>query len=100
VPAAVAGETARAPRWYLAYARLFAGAFAARRAAEPPVQLTPAELEVLRLLAEGYGAQRIARDSGRSINTVYNHTRSILEKFDARRTAEAVAIARRNGMLA
>ena len=100
VPAAISGDTARAPRWYLAYARLFAGAFSARRAAEPPVQLTPAELEVLRLLAAGYGPRRIAHDSGRSINTVYNHTRSILEKFEARRTTEAVAIARRFGMLA
>jgi DNA-binding CsgD family transcriptional regulator len=99
VQIASSGSLASAPRWQRAFARLFAQAFAARRAAEPAVQLTPAELEVLRLLAAGYGAQRIARDSGRSINTVYNHTRSILAKFDAERTAEAVVIARRIGML-
>jgi DNA-binding CsgD family transcriptional regulator len=96
---ASSGALASVPRWQRAFAELFAGAFAARRAAELPVQLTPAELDVLRLLAAGYGAKRIARDSGRSINTVYNHTRSILAKFDAERMAEAVVIARRIGML-
>jgi DNA-binding CsgD family transcriptional regulator len=99
VQVARSGAIASAPRWQRAFAKLFAGAFAARRAAEPPVQLTAAELDVLRLLAAGYGAKRIARESGRSVNTVYNHTRSILAKFDAERTAEAVMIARRIGML-
>jgi DNA-binding CsgD family transcriptional regulator len=99
VQLASSGAVESAPRWQRAFARLFAGAFAARRAAEHPVPLTPAELEVLRLLAAGHGAKRIARDSGRSINTVYNHTRAILAKFDAERTAEAVVIARRIGML-
>lgn len=94
------GALASVPRWQKAFAQLFADAFAARRSAELPVQLTPTEFEVLRLLAAGYGAKRIAHESGRSINTVYNHTRAILAKFEAERTAEAVVIARRIGMLA
>jgi DNA-binding CsgD family transcriptional regulator len=99
VQIASSGSAESAPRWQRAFARLFAEAFGARRAAELPVPLTPAELDVLRLLAAGYGAKRIASDSGRSINTVYNHTRAILAKFDAERTAEAVVIARRIGMV-
>jgi len=99
VEVATSGDAASAPRWHRAFADLFVSAFAARRAGEPEVPLTGAQFEALRLLAAGYGAQRIARESGRSVNTIYNHTRAILAKFDAQRTGEAVAIARRIGML-
>jgi DNA-binding CsgD family transcriptional regulator len=99
IEVATSGDAGSAQHWLRAFADLFGAAFAARRAGEPEVPLTTAEFEVLRLLAAGYGAQRIARESGRSVNTIYNHTRAILSKFDAQRTAEAVAIARRIGML-
>ena len=79
--------------------RVFANAFALRRGLEPPAGLTSAEVEVLRLLGRGWTAGSIARETQRSVNTVYNHTRSILSKLEASRAAEAVAIARERGLL-
>ena len=79
--------------------RVFANAFAARRGLEPPAGLTSAEVAVLHLLGRGWTAGRIAHETQRSVNTVYNHTRSILSKLDASRSAEAVAIARERGLL-
>jgi DNA-binding NarL/FixJ family response regulator len=64
-----------------------------------PAGLTPAEFEVLRLLGSGWSAGKIARSTHRSVNTVYSHTRAILTKLEARRAAEAVAIARGRGLL-
>ncbi len=70
-----------------------------RRAGSVPAGLTPAEFEVLRLLGNGWSAGKIATETQRSVNTVYNHTRSILAKLDATRASEAVAVARRRGLL-
>jgi DNA-binding CsgD family transcriptional regulator len=64
-----------------------------------PAGLTPSEFEVLRLLAFGWSAGKIANQTERSVNTVYNHTRSILMKLEASRASEAVAIARERGMI-
>jgi DNA-binding CsgD family transcriptional regulator len=80
-------------------ARVLAAAFEQRRALELPAGLTSAEFEVLRLLGNGWSAGRIARETNRSVNTVYSHTRSILEKLQAARASEAVAIARTRGLL-
>ena len=79
--------------------RVFATAFDLRRGLEPPAGLTSAEVEVLHLLGRGWTAGKIAHETQRSVNTVYNHTRSILSKLDASRSAEAVAIARERGLL-
>jgi DNA-binding CsgD family transcriptional regulator len=70
-----------------------------RQLESAPAGLTPAEFEVLRLLAFGWSAGKIAVQTERSVNTVYNHTRAILTKLEASRAAEAVAIARERGML-
>lgn len=70
-----------------------------RRLNAVPANLTEAELSVLTLLGEGWSAGRIASETGRSVNTVYNHTRAILSKLDASRAAEAVARARTLGIL-
>jgi DNA-binding CsgD family transcriptional regulator len=94
-----AGATDGAPLALRGIARVFAAAFALRRELEPPAGLTDAEVAVLRLLGRGWTAGRIARETERSVNTVYNHTRSILGKLDASRAAEAVAIARERGLL-
>lgn len=80
--------------------RLYDSARALRAANEPPAKLTNSELEVLHLLSRGWSAGRIAQETGRSINTVYNHTRSILAKLEAARATEAVAIARHRGFIA
>jgi ATP/maltotriose-dependent transcriptional regulator MalT len=70
-----------------------------RRRGAVPADLTDAEMSVLTLLAQGWSAGRIASETGRSVNTIYNHTRAILSKLDASRAAEAVARARALGIL-
>jgi len=89
----------QAPRALRGIALVFAAASNVRSGLEPPAGLTKAEVEVLRLLGQGWSAGRIARETQRSVNTVYNHTRSILGKLDAARAGEAVAIARERGLL-
>jgi DNA-binding CsgD family transcriptional regulator len=89
----------QAPLALRGIARVFATAFAQRRGLEPPAGLTNAEVEVLRLLGRGWTAGKIAHETQRSVNTVYNHTRAILSKLEATRAAEAVAIARERGLL-
>lgn len=74
-------------------------AWRVRRRGTAPADLTKAEMSVLTLLGEGWSAGRIAAETGRSVNTVYNHTRAILAKLDASRAAEAVARARDLGIL-
>ncbi len=43
--------------------------------------LTPAEREIARLIAEGFGVTEIARIRSLSVNTVKTHTRSIYSKI-------------------
>jgi DNA-binding CsgD family transcriptional regulator len=100
LPALVrSGALHQAPLALQGIARVFAAAHALRRDLEPPAGLTTAEVEVLRLLGRGWAAGKIARETQRSVNTVYNHTRSILSKLDATRAGEAVAIARELGLI-
>lgn len=93
------GTLDRAPLALRGIARVFAAAAERRRGLEPPAALTNAEFEVLRLLDRGWSAGRIAGETQRSVNTVYNHTRAILSKLEAARASEAVAIARERGLL-
>lgn len=61
--------------------------------------LSRAELSVLSYLASGMDALRIASLTGRSVHTIKNQRRSIIGKLGAGNTLEAVAIARRLGLL-
>jgi DNA-binding CsgD family transcriptional regulator len=61
--------------------------------------LSRTELSVLSYLASGMDAPRIANLTGRSIHTIKNQRRSIIGKLGAGNTIEAVAIARRLGLL-
>ncbi|MGH7660000.1 MAG: LuxR C-terminal-related transcriptional regulator, partial [Vulcanimicrobiaceae bacterium] len=61
--------------------------------------LTPAERRVLEALAEGYPTKEIAAVTVRSSKTVNNQITSILRKLQARSRGEAVARARRRGLL-
>jgi DNA-binding CsgD family transcriptional regulator/tetratricopeptide (TPR) repeat protein len=79
--------------------RLYARVRKLRTASEPPAGLSPAELEILRLLGKGWSAVEIARETGRSRHTIYKHTQSIRGKLDAHRSSQAVAIARDRGFL-
>jgi DNA-binding CsgD family transcriptional regulator len=92
-------KLAEAPAFCRGIARVFAHARLRRNRSNPPADLTPAEFEVLRLLAYGWSAVKIARETKRSVNTVYNHTRAILNKLEASRASEAVARARARGLI-
>jgi DNA-binding NarL/FixJ family response regulator len=61
--------------------------------------LSPREQEVLGLLVDGVPTAQIAERLGLSRNTVRNHVRGILVKLEAHTQLEAVAIARRRGIV-
>jgi len=61
--------------------------------------LSSRELEVLALLAEGYGYVNIAARLEISVNTIRNHIRSIYEKLHVNSSSEAVSKAIRNRII-
>lgn len=61
--------------------------------------LTPRELEVLRMLADGLGNKEVADRLGISDHTAKFHVAQILAKFGAGSRAEAVAIGIRRGLV-
>ena len=61
--------------------------------------LTPRELEVLALLAEGASNKSIARRLGISVHTAKFHVGSLLDKLDAVGRTDAVAHAARRGVI-
>jgi DNA-binding CsgD family transcriptional regulator len=63
------------------------------------VPLTPRELEVLALLAEGASNKVIARRLGISVHTAKFHVASLLDKLDAVGRTDAVAHAARRGVI-
>ena len=64
-----------------------------------PQPLTPREIEVLGLLAEGLANKAIARRLGISEHTVKAHVAAIFAKLHATTRAEAVAIGVRQGLI-
>ena len=71
-----------------------------RKSSEPVgVELTPRELDVLTLLAEGASNKAIARHLGISVHTAKFHVGSILDKLDATGRTDAVAHAARRGVI-
>jgi DNA-binding NarL/FixJ family response regulator len=65
----------------------------------PLEQLTPRELQVLQLLAEGLPNKAIARQLGISEHTVKFHVNAILGKLGAQSRTDAVVRATRLGLL-
>ena len=61
--------------------------------------LTPRELEVLGLVAEGESNKSIARRLGISVHTAKFHVASVLDKLDATGRTDAVAHAARLGII-
>jgi pimeloyl-ACP methyl ester carboxylesterase/DNA-binding CsgD family transcriptional regulator len=61
--------------------------------------LTPREIEVLRLIAEGRSNQQIAEELVISLNTVTNHVKNILSKTASANRTEAANYAFRHGLL-
>jgi DNA-binding NarL/FixJ family response regulator len=61
--------------------------------------LTEREIEVLRLIMQGLPDKAIARRLERSVGTAKSHVKAILTKLDASSRVEAVAVARRRGLV-
>jgi DNA-binding NarL/FixJ family response regulator len=69
---------------------------------EPPPYvpaLTSRERDVLRMLAEGRDTRAISRHLDISLNTCRGYVRGLLSKLDAHSQLEAVAIAKRHGLI-
>ncbi len=71
----------------------------ASASADGDVVLTPRELEVLTLLAEGMSNKAIARRLGISVHTAKFHVGALIDKFDAVGRTDAVAHAARRGVI-
>ncbi|MBF8185112.1 response regulator transcription factor [Nonomuraea sp. K274] len=69
------------------------------RAGQLGAALTARERETLLLLAEGASTDEISERLGVARNTARNHVQHVLEKLGARSKLEAVALARRDGLL-
>lgn len=61
--------------------------------------LTPRELEILRLIADGTGNQEIAGSLHLGLGTVKGHIRDILEKMSANDRTQAAVLALRRGLI-
>lgn len=65
----------------------------------PRIGLTPREIEVLRLVADGLSNAQVAERIGRTEGTVKVHLKNILQKLDVRDRTEAVTTALRRGFI-
>jgi DNA-binding NarL/FixJ family response regulator len=97
---AAAGETVL-PAGMLSRALAAARGAAERRAraVEAAADLTPRELEVLRLLGEGLDNRALAERLGVAYSTVRTHVENVMGKLGARSRLEAVAKAAEQGLL-
>jgi len=66
----------------------------------PEPQLTPRQREILDLIALGLSTSEIAKKLTLSTETVRNHVRSVLRQLHVHTRLEAIAAARRLGLLA
>lgn len=64
------------------------------------LNLSPRELEVLQLMAEGLSNQEIAGRLYVSLNTVKTHSSNLFEKMDVSRRTQAVDKAKKLGIIA
>jgi DNA-binding NarL/FixJ family response regulator len=62
-------------------------------------QLTPREIEVLKLIASGDSGKKIAGKLGIAFRTARSHRSNLMEKLDAHDTASLVRYAIRTGLI-
>jgi DNA-binding NarL/FixJ family response regulator len=70
--------------------------------AQPPAtsqRLSPREIEVLQLLAEGMSTTDLSKRLHVSVNTVRNHVQNVISRLGAHSKLEAVSIALRDGLI-
>ncbi len=65
----------------------------------PEVALTPREIEVLNLVARGFGNKEVADVLGTAAGTVKAHVQSILSKLGAKDRTHAVTLGLRRGII-
>jgi two-component system nitrate/nitrite response regulator NarL len=94
----VAGKTVVAPDLSHVLARVVQGDSINPSQESPFAKLTPREIEILALLAEGQSNKVIARNLGISDGTVKLHVKSILRKLGVHSRVEAAVIAVEQGM--
>ena len=92
-------DVTNSPELFRGYAEFIRVASAHGRAARPSHGLTPAELEVLRVLPGGATLAELARELEKSKNTVARQVESIYAKLNARNRTQAIETARRLGVL-
>jgi len=66
---------------------------------EPTNVLTPREVDVLRLIAQGYTNKQTAETLNISVRTVEGHRANLMGKLDLRRRVELVRYARENDLI-
>ena len=77
-----------------------AGPFEPDQAQIDALGITPRELEVLHLIAEGLSTREMAERLFVSENTVKTHTSRVLDKLGASRRTQAVQLAKQQGIIA
>lgn len=77
-----------------------AGPFVANRARIDSLGITPRELEVLQLIAEGLSNKEMAERLCVSENTVKTHASRVFDKLGASRRTQAVQFAKNQGLIA
>lgn len=75
-----------------------AHAFELRKSANGNERISPREIQILRLIAEGRGNQDIAKTLHISVLTVRTHRQNLMEKLDLHNAAEITAFAIKNGI--
>lgn len=77
-----------------------AGPFVADQARIDALGITPRELEVLQLIAEGLSNKEMAERLFVSENTIKTHTSRVFDKLGASRRTQAVQFAKSQGLIA
>lgn len=65
----------------------------------PPTALTPSEVEITRLIANGLTTKEIAAMKYISFHTVMSHRKNIFRKLNVKNTSELIMYAIRSGMI-